>query len=58
MTGILARKRSCSRPYAVRKPREYTVTAPGDLVEVDTLDVRPIRGVVLKHYTGMSLASR
>ena len=34
------------RPYAVRKPREYAASEPGDLVEVDTLDVRPIPGVV------------
>ena len=29
------------RPYAVRKPKQYAVSAPGDLVQVDTLDVRP-----------------
>jgi hypothetical protein len=34
------------RPYAVRKPREYAAAEPGDRVEVDTLDVRPIPGVV------------
>ena len=56
--GISARKRSRSRPYAVSKPREYRVSAPGDLVEVDTLDIRPLPGVVLKHYTGRDLASR
>ena len=56
--GISARKRPRSRPYAIRKPREYTVSEPGDLVEVDTLDVRPLPGVVLKHYTGRDLASR
>ena len=56
--GISARKRSRSRPYAIRKPREYRVRVPGDLIEVDTLDVRPLPGVVLKHYTGRDLASR
>ena len=55
---ISVRKRSRSRPYAIRKPREYRVSGPGDLVEVDTLDVRPLPGVVLKHYTGRDLASR
>ena len=39
------------RPYAVRKPREYAASQPGDLVEVDTLDVRPIPGVVFKQFT-------
>ena len=31
---------------------------PGDLIEVDTLDVRPLPGIVLKHCTGRDLASR
>ena len=29
------------RPYAVRKPKQYAISQPGDLVQVDTLDVRP-----------------
>ena len=53
-----ARKRPRRRPYAVRKPRGYKVIKLGDLVEVDTLDVRPLLGVVFKHYTGRDLASR
>jgi putative transposase len=28
------------RPYAIRKPKDYLVRAPGDLVQVDTADVR------------------
>ena len=56
--GISARKRQRPRPYAIRKPKGYTVREPGDLVEVDTLDVRPIPGVVLKHYTARDLVSR
>ena len=28
------------RPYAVRKPKDYVVKAPGDLVQVDSADVR------------------
>lgn len=56
--GISARKRQRRRPYAVRKPRDYEVSKPGDLVEVDTLDVRPLPGVVLKHFTARDLVSR
>ena len=55
---ISARKRMLLRPYAVRKPQEYQVQKPGDLVEVDTLDVRPLPGVVLKHFTARDLVSR
>jgi putative transposase len=28
-----------SRPHAIRKPKDYHPTAPGDLVQIDTLDV-------------------
>ena len=46
------------RPYAVRKPRQYAVSQPGDLVEVDTLDVRPLPGVVFKQFTARDVVSR
>jgi len=36
----LARKRRRKPRYAVRKPKGYRVEAPGDLVQVDTLQVR------------------
>ena len=49
--GISARKRQRTRPYAVKKPKEYVAAAPGDIVQVDTLDVRPLPGVVIKHFT-------
>jgi len=34
-----ARKRVLKRPYAIRKPKDYVVTQPGDLVQLDTLDI-------------------
>ena len=55
---ISARKRQRKRPYAIRKPREYVARAPGDIVEVDTLDVRPLPGVILKHFTARDIISR
>ena len=55
---ISARKRQRKRPYAVRKPREYVAKKPGDIVEVDTLDVRPLPGVVIKHFTARDVISR
>ena len=55
---ISAKKRQWQRPYAVRKPREYVAKEPGDIVEVDTLDVRPLPGVVLKHFTARDVISR
>ena len=55
---ISARKRQLKRPYAIRKPREYVAKKPGDIVEVDTLDVRPLPGVILKHFTARDVVSR
>jgi hypothetical protein len=57
-TGISTRKRVWRRPYAVRKPKGYAVQEPGDLVQVDTLDVRPLPGMVLKHFTARDVVSR
>ena len=45
-------------PYAIRKPKGYEVTQPGDLVQLDTLDIRPLPGVVLKHFTAQDIISR
>jgi len=57
-SGISTRKRLWRRPYAVRKPKDYPIRAPGDLVQVDTLDVRPLPGVILKHFTARDVVSR
>jgi len=50
--------RCWTRPYGVRKPADYVATAPGDLVQVDTVDVRPRPGVILKHFTAADVVSR
>ena len=55
---ISVRKRQRLRPYGIRKPKDYVVKRPGDLVEVDTLDVRPLPGSVLKHFTARDVISR
>jgi len=57
-SGISTRKRLWRRPYAIRKPKGYAVRVPGDVVQVDTLDVRPLPGVVLKHFTARDVVSR
>ena len=55
---IVPRRRRLRRPYAIRKPKDYVVQAPGDLVQVDTLDVRPLPGLVFKHFTARDVISR
>ena len=56
--GIPTRRQRRQRPYAVRKPREYQAINPGDIVQIDTLDVRPLPGVILKHFTARDVVSR
>jgi putative transposase len=51
-------KKHPPRPYAIRKPKGYLAKEPGDLVEVDTVDLRPLPGVVLKHFTARDIVSR
>lgn len=55
---VAAGRRRPPRAYAVRKPREYRPLHPGDLVEIDTLDLRPVPGLTLKQFTARDLISR
>jgi transposase InsO family protein len=56
--AISARKRAGRRPHAIRKPAGFPVLRPGDLVQLDTLDVRPVPGLVLKQFTARDVVSR
>ena len=56
--GITKRKRRLIRPYATRRPKEYQPKNPGDLVQVDTLDVRPLPTVKFKHFSARDMNSR
>ncbi len=51
-------QRRWRRPYAVRKPADWTVERPGDLVELDTLDIRPLPDRVWKQFTARDVVSR
>jgi transposase InsO family protein len=55
---ISARKRAWRRPYAIRKPADWLVERPGDLVQLDTLDIRPVPGQVFKQFTARDVLSR
>ncbi len=56
--AVAVRKPRPPRPYAVRKPKAYLAKRPGDIVQVDTLDLRPLPGVILKHFTARDMVSR
>lgn len=55
---ISVKRRRLLRPYATRKPKDYQALLPGHLVEVDTLDIRPLPGVILKQFTARDVVSR
>lgn len=54
----LARKRRRKPRYAVRKPKDYRVEAPGDLVQVDTLQVRLLPDEVRFQFSARDTISR
>ncbi len=58
MRKKISTDRKSRRPYGVRKPGDYVVERPGDLVEVDTLDVRPFPWVILKQFTARDVISK
>ncbi len=55
---VSTRKRSRKRPYAIRKPKDYEARQAGDIVQLDTLDLRPLPGVILKHFTAHDVVSK
>lgn len=56
---ISARKRRrWLRHHAIRKPKDYVAARPGDLVQMDTLDVRLGPGIIYKHFTARDTVSR
>lgn len=46
------------RIYAIGKPQEYRVERPGDLVQIDTLDIRPGLGCVYKQFSASDVVSK
>ncbi|MFQ5911690.1 MAG: helix-turn-helix domain-containing protein [Nitrospinota bacterium] len=58
VNGVSAKRRRLSRPYATRKPKDYQPRRPGDLVQVDTLDLSPLAGVTLKQFTARDVVCR
>lgn len=55
---VRARTTPKKRAYAVRKPKEYKAEIPGDLVQIDTLDIRPESRYVYKQFSATDVVSR
>ena len=52
------RRKLRQRPWAIRKPKYWRIEQPGDLVEIDTKELRLRRGVILKHFSARDVISR
>jgi transposase InsO family protein len=55
----IVRRRHEARPYATRKPRQYVAQLPGDIVQIDSADVRWTGlNQVYKHFSARDYISR
>jgi len=52
------RRKLRNRPWAIRKPKYWRIQQPGDLVEIDTKELRLRHGVILKHFSARDVVSR
>ena len=52
------RRKLRKRPWAIRKPKYWRIAEPGDLVEIDTKEIRMRRGVIRKHFSARDVVSR
>ena len=57
--AVRVRRRVAERPYATRVPADQRrPTHPGQLVQLDTLHLRPVPGVARRQFTAVDVASR
>jgi len=54
----LARRKRWKPRYAVRKPKDYLIREPGDLVEVDTLVIKLLPNLVRYQFTARDIVSK
>lgn len=50
LNHVSANKSRRQRPYAKRKPKEYEVNVPGDPVQLDTREIRPLPGTSVQAF--------
>lgn len=56
--GVKARSRRWKRAYGVRKPKDYSVLSPGDLIQLDSVQLRLDPGSILYQFTARDVVSR
>jgi hypothetical protein len=55
---LRAHRKLRKRPWAIRKPKHWRIEQPGDLIEIDTKEIRMRGGVILKHFSRRDVISR
>jgi putative transposase len=55
---LRARRKLRKRPWAIRKPKYWRIEQPGDLIEIDTKEIRMRGRVILKHFSARDVISR
>ena len=56
--SLAARRRASPRPYATRKPKDWAVLEPGDLIQFDTQKQMPEPGITIHHFGARDTVSR
>ena len=56
--SLSSRRRATPRPHATRKPKEWAVLEPGDLLQLDTQKQTPEPGVTIHHFGARDTVSR
>lgn len=55
---ISSKKRFIKRSWAVHRPENLRAYDPGDLVQIDTLDIRPVPDIIRKQFTARETVSK
>jgi len=56
--SLSVRRQPTPRPHAIRKPKEWAVLEPGDLIQFDTQKQTPEPGVTIHHFGARDTVSR
>lgn len=56
--SLSRRARATPRPHATRKPKEWRVLGPGDLIQFDTQKQTPEPGITIHHFGARDTVSR
>ena len=56
--AVRMRRPRPARPHATRKPADYQPQRPGQLIQIDTVHVRPVPGMEFRQFTAIDVVTR